>query len=323
MPYIQKEDLARARQIDLLTYLRETAPNELVHVSRGTYCTRAHDSLKISSDGKWYWWSRRIGGRSALDYLIRGEGMSLPDAVAAVLGSSAIGLTAPPPPPPKKEEPAEFRLPPRHTDNRRVFAYLLSRGLHPEIINHCIKSGQLYEDAERHNCVFVGYEGDRPRYAALRGTLTHSVFVGEAGGSNKRFSFALPRTGGAGDRVLVFESAIDALSALTLGKQNGQDWKQLRVLSLGGVQRVTEGTLPPGLEQYLQDHPQVTRVTLCLDADGPGREASAAIAAELERRGYETRDAPPKVGKDYNDQLQHRMGIAGRTRTRGQNEYQR
>ena len=51
---------------------------------------------------------------------------------------------------------------------RRVFAYLRSRGIDAEIINHCIKHGQLYEDAEHHNCVFVGYEHGKPAYGCLR-----------------------------------------------------------------------------------------------------------------------------------------------------------
>lgn len=56
--------------MDLLTYLQNYEPQELIHVSGGTYCTREHDSLKISN-GKWNWFSRGIGGKTALDYLIK------------------------------------------------------------------------------------------------------------------------------------------------------------------------------------------------------------------------------------------------------------
>lgn len=60
-PYVQIDPdvLERVRQIDLLSYLREFEPSNLVKV-KGTsnvYCTAEHDSLKISN-GKWYWWSR-------------------------------------------------------------------------------------------------------------------------------------------------------------------------------------------------------------------------------------------------------------------------
>lgn len=69
MRYIAAEDVAKAKEMDLLTYLRNYEPQELVHVSGNTYCTREHDSLRISN-GKWCWFSQGIGGRSALDYVI-------------------------------------------------------------------------------------------------------------------------------------------------------------------------------------------------------------------------------------------------------------
>ena len=68
MPYIPPEVVAQAREMDLLTYLRTYELQELVHFGGSTYCTREHDSLKISN-GKWCWFSRGIGGYSALDYL--------------------------------------------------------------------------------------------------------------------------------------------------------------------------------------------------------------------------------------------------------------
>jgi hypothetical protein len=63
MPYIPREAIERAKQMDLLTYLQNYEPQELLHVSGSTYCTRTHDSLKISNE-KWCWFSRGIGGRS-------------------------------------------------------------------------------------------------------------------------------------------------------------------------------------------------------------------------------------------------------------------
>ena len=52
MQYYCNEEIERARSIDLLTYLQTYEPTELVHVRGDTYCTREHDSLKISN-GKW------------------------------------------------------------------------------------------------------------------------------------------------------------------------------------------------------------------------------------------------------------------------------
>ena len=76
MPYVAPEVVQRVKQIDLLTYLKNYEPYELVHFSGNVYTTRSHDSLKISN-GKWMWWSRGIGGRSALDYLIKVRGQDV------------------------------------------------------------------------------------------------------------------------------------------------------------------------------------------------------------------------------------------------------
>lgn len=89
MAYIAAEDILKAKEMDLMTYLRNYEPQELVHVSGNTYCTREHDSLRISN-GKWYWFSQDIGGRSALDYLIKVNGLSFMEAVEAIIGRAAI-----------------------------------------------------------------------------------------------------------------------------------------------------------------------------------------------------------------------------------------
>ena len=252
MPYVSKEQLTAAREVDLLTYLRCFEPQELVHISGSTYVTRTHDSLKISN-GKWFWWSRGIGGRNALDYLTAVEGLWLPEAVQRILGESPC---IPPPSKPAVLYPkTEFMLPPKHTDNRRVFAYLRSRGIDAEIINHCIKHGQLYEDAVRHNCIFVGFAEGKPAYAMLRGTQREKRFVGEAAGSDKRFTFAVPLAPSNGSTLCDFEGAIDALSYLTLLKQQGSDWRKANTLALGGISGKGLQRLPPALTQYLKAAP--------------------------------------------------------------------
>ena len=301
IPYLSKDQIAAAREMDLLTYLRRFEPEELVHIGGDTYATRTHDSLKISN-GKWCWWSRNIGGTNALDYLTCVEGLSFLDAVQRILGEL--------PRVPTKSEPTaplpktEFTLPPKHADNRRVFAYLRSRGIDAEIINHCIKHGLLYESAQHHNCVFVGFTGVRPAYAMQRGTLQEKRFVGEVTGSDKRYSFAVPVTPGDSATLCLFESAIDALSYLTLLKQRGRDWRKANTLSLGGISGEGVKRLPPALSRYLKAAPPISRLVLCLDNDAPGRVAAASLRELLE--GYEVIDKPPAQGKDYNDLLRYR-----------------
>ena len=47
MPFIAPELIIEAKRMDLLTYLRNYEPYELVKFSGNTYTTRTHDSLKI------------------------------------------------------------------------------------------------------------------------------------------------------------------------------------------------------------------------------------------------------------------------------------
>ena len=129
-PYVQIDPdvLERVRQIDLLSYLREFEPSNLVKV-KGTsnvYCTAEHDSLKISN-GKWYWWSRGFGGYSALDYLIKVKEYDFVEAVEILTGQTMADWK--PPPAPKKDEPKVLLLPPKNKDCNRVIQYLFGRGI--------------------------------------------------------------------------------------------------------------------------------------------------------------------------------------------------
>ena len=47
MPYIPPSVVQKVKRMDLLTYLENYEPYELVHFSGNTYTTRTHDSLKV------------------------------------------------------------------------------------------------------------------------------------------------------------------------------------------------------------------------------------------------------------------------------------
>ena len=87
---IPPDVIEKARAIDLYTYLKVYEPNELVSCGNGEYCLRSHDSLKISN-GKWHWWSRDIGGASALDFLVKVRGMEFRKAVEMLAGGTIKG----------------------------------------------------------------------------------------------------------------------------------------------------------------------------------------------------------------------------------------
>jgi hypothetical protein len=309
MPYVSQEQIEDAKKMDLLAYLRTFEPDELVHFSSSVYTTRTHDSLKISN-GKWCWWSRGIGGRSALDYLIKVRGMSLPQAVIHINRQAATLSPAHTTKEPRTE-PKQLLLPDRNENNDRVIAYLASRGISRGIIEFCIRTGRLYESRGYQNAVFVGFDREgTPRYGALRGTFG-SRFMGDVAGSDKRYSFSIT-TKGDSARVHLFESAIDLLSFGTLELLADRDWRGDHYLSLAGVykprQNVEESALPVALTQYLKDFPKIKTVSLHLDNDEPGRLAAEIITVDLKDR-YIIDNSPSPEGKDYNEMLQLKMGI--------------
>lgn len=305
MPYIDPETVARAREVDLLTYLQERDPEELVRTGPASWCTRTHDSLKLSN-GKWYWWSRGIGGRSALDYLVEVRGMGFTDAVREIVGDfrAPVLRRTPPPRQPPRHEPREFTLPPE-AGTEAALAYLRGRGIDGEILDELHGEGAVYGSRRysRQNVVFVGRDAaGTPRYASIRACA--GSFKGEAAGSDKRFGFAVEQRGGPIE-VHVFESAIDALSFATLFKLRGGDWRTLSLLSLGGIPPVRDGgdvKVPCALEQWLADHPLCSEVRLHLDNDGPGRAAARAIAERVSPRVPAAIESPA-TGKDVNDHL--------------------
>jgi len=313
MPYVSSEQIERAKQMDLLTYLQVYEPQELVHVSGNVYSTRTHDSLKISN-GKWCWWSRGVGGRSALDYLIHVCGKSLPDAVIQINGLSAVLLlsSCKPVPLSRPVEHEKLLLPEKNDTNNRVIAYLAGRGIDRRLIDYCIKTGRLYESHQRfekgihYNAVFVGFGSDeKPKYAAIRGTENRRFMV-EANGSDKHYSFTIPARNGS-SRVHLFESAIDLLSYCTLELRAGRDWRADHCLSLAGIyqpkQRLEESTPPVALIQFLKDCPDmIETISLHLDNDEPGQLATRTIQA-LMSKSYTVSDEHPKQGKDVNDEL--------------------
>ncbi len=314
---VSKAEIERARELDLLTYLQTYEPHELVRISSAVYSTRSHDSLKISN-GKWFQWSTGVGGVSALDYLVKVQGMDFVSAVLRVLECTRYA-TPTKTYTPKRAKPTDFVLPAPHENNDRVAAYLTGRGLSEDLLNMYFNKGLVYED-RRHNCVFVGFDKDTvPRYAMLRSSDPSSTFLREVEGSDKRYSFRLPLQEHS-HRLFLFESAIDCLSFAELQRMASDDWKPDNYLSLSGVyqpkKELSETPLPIALVQFLQDNPHINHIVLCLDNDEAGIKAAMAICALLPKR-YTTELLPPEVGKDYNEQLMAAKNITSHIRTRG------
>ena len=210
----------------------------------------------------------RSGGTSALDYLIKVKDVPFLEAVERITGQAAVQ-------PPvfvsrtRQEKPKVLLLPKASRSLEQVKNYLAGRGIDPELIAFCVQTGRLYESEPYHNAVFIGLDKDgKARYANLRGI--GSDFIGDANGSDKRYSFGIPAAVQS-DTLHLFESAIDLLSFGTLLKMEGIDWRRDNLLSLAGVykprNRVEDSALPAALKQYISDNPHIRKVVLRLDND--------------------------------------------------------
>lgn len=295
--YIPPDLIKKAKAVDLLTYLKNYDPNELVRVSQREYKTRTHDSLRISN-GFWNWCSQGIGGKNAVKYLEEVKDIPFPKSAEMVLNALQIKT----PIYEKIEEKPIIKnviLPDKNNNADRVKAYLKWRGIDEEIIEKCIKKHLIYEEKNYHNVVFVGYdELGNAKYAGCRAT-NESNFKADATGSNKKYSFRLESEEKT-DKLFIFEGAIDLLSYATLFKLYGQKYEDKTLISLAGVyqpsRKIEDSKVPIAIQNYLEKHKEITKIYLCLDNDEAGRKATQALQTVLPKK-YEIIDRPPKKRK--------------------------
>lgn len=308
MAYYSPETIQKAKQMDLLTYLKNYETEELVHFSKDTYTTKTHDSLKINN-GMWYWFSQGIGGKSAVEYLIKVKEYSFLQAIETII-NNVVSV------PPKIYKTHnnildKFILPKKALTNDKAKSYLLSRGIDESVIQECIDNELIYQQYPNNNVVFVGYDKDKKaRYAMCRGT-NQSRYMQEATGSHKAFSFRLESIEET-NKLHLFESAIDLLSYATLMKLENKEWYKETLISLAGVyqpaKQIEDSKIPLALNIYLNQHPNIKTIYLHLDNDKVGKLATEALKSVLPKQ-YEVIDEPPKIGKDFNDFLCYELKI--------------
>lgn len=305
MPYIPPEIVEKAKEMDVLTYLQNYEPNELVKVGNGTYSTKTHDSIRISN-GLWNWFSRGVGGKNAVSYLMKVKNYSFLDAIQTIIGN--VSVKQPVIYREEKKEKTEFVLPLKSINSERAKRYLVKRGIDLEIINECINSGLIYESEPNHNVVFLGTDEEKKyKYAFFRGT-NDTRFMGESKGSDKTYTFRL-LSNNESERVHLFESAIDLLSYATLLKMKNIDWKNENMISLGGVNKPSEeqevnDKIPIAIIKFLENNSNIKQIYLHFDNDEIGEKASKALMEKLSNK-YEVIDNRPPVGKDCNDYLKY------------------
>lgn len=287
------------KSIDLLTYIKSYEPNNYRHIGGGIHQLIDHDSLIIFKDN-WRRYSQGYGGKNALDFLIKVRGMEFKDAMQSLIDGRFTYVPADPDQSYKPKAPPKepLILPPPNKNNDAVYAYLQGRGIEKSVVRRCMENGSLYESVRTHYCVFVGFDGDKVKFACVRSTSGDTKK--DVKNADKRYSFVLPPKEAESRTLAVFESPIDVLSHATICEMNGNE-RDYHRLSLGGVSSLA-------LISYLERHTQINHVHISLDNDKAGKDATDRIIKELlsDKRFSHIRItvAPPPLGKDFNDTLQ-------------------
>lgn len=283
--HFTEQQKTQARQTDIAELLR--SQGETLKRS-GSESEWMDGGQKVTIRGNlWYHQYEQVGG-DAVDFVRRFYNKSYPEAMEYLLGGSG-GTLAVSPSVQKAEKP--FVLPPKNDNMRRVFAYLLNRrGIDREVLYAFVHKGMIYESADYHNAVFVGFDSNgNAKHAHKRGTGSESSYKGNVSGSQPEFSF---HWSGQSDTLYLFEAPIDMLSFISMQKEG---WRQHSYAASCSVS-------DRGLFQTLKDNPNIRQVVLCLDSDEPGQTAAKRIADKLFVQGTASEILVP-VHKDWNEDL--------------------
>ena len=281
-----KEEIDRAKRTDLASLL----------MSMGETVKRSGSEHEWSDNGRkvtirgcvWFHQYDMIGG-DAIDFAQRFFGKTFPEAVVFLNGGSTAQLIHSLP---AEKEKKPFALPPKNDNMRRVFGYLCGgRGIDRDVLHTFVRRNMVYESADYHNAVFVGYDKDGiARHAHKRGSCSQSSFKGNVDSSDPAFSFHWNGTSG---QIFLFEAPIDMLSFISTHKSN---WQQHSYAAACSVSDTV-------LFQCMKDIGNIDKVYLCLDNDDAGQSANRRIAAKLNEQGVNYEILVPRF-KDWNEDLQ-------------------
>jgi len=257
----------------------------------------------------WYQFTTQEKG-NIIDFVVKFGNMSKLQAMEYILNSKAyshIDISS------KQPESSiikkSFELPPKADSYKQMMAYLIgTRKIDKDIVYQCIKDKLiyqaekvLYDGSKVYNCAFVGLDkNNEAKHCHLRATNSFSNFRGDVLGSDKSIGFSLR---GNNNTLLVFESAIDALSGASLIKHiYGDNWSNYHFLSQNGVGNIG------ALNKYLSDYPEIEDVYVCYDNDVAGNEGFRHTCDLLLDKGLAVTYAV-SISKDMNDDLKNDLNI--------------
>lgn len=284
---LTKEERELARKTDIAELLR--SQGEELKRSGSEWMWMDNDQIVTIRGNLWFHQYEQVGG-DAVDFICRYYDKSYPEAVEYLL-YNRTGTPVMSPPVIKKRKP--FALPEPNNNMRRIYAYLLKqRGLDSKVLNAFVARKMIYESADYHNAVFVGFN---PKGAAVhahkRSTGSESRFKGNADSSNPSYSFHWQ---GKDKFLFIFEAPIDMLSFISMHQG---DWQEHSYAA-------SCGTSDKVIWQMMNDNPNISFIYLCRDNDDAGKMANERTAKILSEKGIPYKILIPEH-KDWNEDLLH------------------
>lgn len=177
-------------------------------------------------------------------------------------------------------------------NQNKAFIYLTkNRGIEPSTVSFFIDRKEIMETADYHNVAFIGKDMQGiTRNISLRSTGNQKRFRINVANSDSHYGFSYY---GDGEKIYVFESAIDMLSFITMHPDN---WKENSYVALNGI----SGN---ALFKALNERKNLQTIILCLDNDLAGNDACEKICDGLGDRGYEDVYRLKSRMKDWNEDL--------------------
>lgn len=299
--HFTEEQKLRANEVDLVEFLQRQG-EKLLPSGREKRIASDH-SITVRGN-EWYDHALEQGGL-AIDFVQNFYGLSFPEAVTKLLSGEQSELYS------KAKERKQikrkpFVLPPKNSDMRRVFAYLIkNRHIDRDVVSFFAKQKLLYESCEQsadktkeyHNAVFVGYdENELPCHAHKRGIYSNGkIFKGNVESSNPCYSFHYT---GTSNRLYVFEAPIDMMSFITINKST--NWQEHSYVALCGVSE-------QAMLKMIENNPNINHVILCLDYDIAGIESSEKFQDILYEKKIKSSRLLSKC-KDWNEDIKESLG---------------
>lgn len=300
MTNFTREEMELAKQADLV----EVASCLGFHPKKigRFYTLKEMDSIRIYNRSNWYRFSKKKGG-SQIDFLTEFAGLSVKDSIfwlldfigykrdADNISDTLIAHTIEKS---EKDISREFILPKASLNNTYLYSYLTKeRKISKALVDYLIDNELVYESDVYHNVVFLGKDiNGEVKFASQRGVFDKDgkSFKRDVSGSDKHYGFNIANVNS--NELIVFEAAIDLLSYVDIYAD-----KDSNLLALGMLD-------DKPLVTFLDEHPQITNITFCLDNDEPGRTATKSLLEKYKTKGYIVKDNPaPANYKDYNEWL--------------------